>query len=186
MAGKYKRLLLPGVFLVISTCLWAQDFTTHTGFVSFFGKKPFENIRGDNHEVEGTINTKTGEVVFHAMIKSFHFRNDTIEKDFNEEFMESDRYPESDFVGKILNFTDIDFNKPGEYHVVVEGTLTIHNVARKVSHPGILTVNEDGLSAKSQFTVKPKDFKIKLPKMFGIKMAKEIYVSVDMSYSRQK
>ncbi len=186
MVKKYKRLLLFGVFLVINTCLLAQEFSTHTGFVSFFGEKPFDNVRGDSHEVEGTINTKTGEAEFHAMIKSFHFQNNDIEKAFNEDYMESDRYPESNFIGKIFNLADINFNEPGEYKVVVEGKLTIHNVTRRVSHPGVLKVTENELSAKSQFMVKPEDFKIKLPKMFGIKMANEINVSVDMSYSRQK
>ncbi len=184
MVKKYKKLLLFGVFLVTGTCLWAQDFRTHTGFVSFFGEKPFNEVRGDNHEVEGTIDTKTGEVEFHAMIKSFHFQNKDIEKDFNEKYMESDRYPESNFIGRILNLADIDFNQPGEYQVVVEGKLTIHNVTRKVSHPGVLTVTKDELSAKSQFIVKPADFKVRLPKMFGIRMANEINVSVDMTYSR--
>ncbi len=186
MSKKYKGLLLFGLFLVIYTSLWAQDFSTHTGFVSFFGEKPFDDVRGDNHEVEGAINTKTGEAEFHAMIKSFHFQNKDIEKAFNEKYMESDRYPESDFIGKILNLADIDLNKPGEYQVVVEGKLTIHNVTRRVSHPGVLIVTGNELSAKSQFKVKPGDFKIKLPKMFGIKMANEINVSVDMRYSRQK
>jgi hypothetical protein len=186
MAKKYKRLLLLGVFLMINACLWGQNFSTHTGSVSFFGEKPFDKVRGDSHEVEGMINTKTGEAEFHAMIKSFHFQNKDIEKAFNEKYMESDRYPESYFIGIILNLADIDLNKHGEYQVDVEGNLTIHNVTRRVSHTGILKVTENELSARSQFIVKPKNFKIKLPKMFGIKMANEINVSVDMRYSRQK
>ncbi len=186
MAKKYKSLLLSGVFLVTCTCLCAQDFSTDSGFVSFYGMSPFENIRGDNHGVEATLNTKTGGLEFHAMIKSFHFQNETIEKDFNEEFMESDKYPESDFVGRILNLADIDFNKPGEYQVLVGGKLRIHNVTRRVSHPGVLRVTEDELIAKSQFILKPEDFKIRLPKMFGVKVASEINVSVDIRYNRQK
>ena len=186
MAKKYKKLLLFAVFLVINACLWGQNFSTHTGLVSFFGEKPFDKVRGDSHEVEGMINTKTCEAEFHAMIKSFHFQNKDIEKAFNEKYMESDRYPESYFIGKILNLADIDFNKHGEFQVEVEGNLTIHNVTRRVSHPGILKVTENELSARSQFIVKPKNFKIKLPKMFGIKMANKINVSVDMRYSRQE
>lgn len=185
MINKYKKLLFPGVFLVISTCLCAQDYITHTGFVSFFGEKPFDDIRADNHEVESSINTKTGEVEFHTMIRSFHFRNKKMEQKFNDEYMESDRYPESYFVGKITDLADIDFNTPGEYHIMVEGNLTIHNVTQRVSHPGIITVTADGLSARSLFTVKPDDFKVKLPTMFGKEMATEINVSVDMQYSRR-
>ena len=183
MTNIIKRLLLPCVFFMISTSLFAQDFITDTGFVSFFGEKPFDNIRADNHEVQSTINTKTGKAEFHAKIKSFHFQIESMEKKFNENYMESDLYPDSYFVGKILNLADIDFNKPGDYQVMVEGNLTIHNVTRKVLHPGILTVTRDGLRARSQFTVKPEDYKIRLPRMFGKKMATEINVSVDMRYS---
>ncbi len=178
-----KRLLLFVGFLLSGTCLCAQDFVAHNGFVSFFGERPFENIRADNHEVESIIHTKTGNIEFHALIKSFHFKKKSIEKAFNEKYMESGRYPNTDFTGKILDLADIDFNKPGIYPIRVGGNLTIHNATRYVSHPGIVTVTEDGLMAKSQFKVKLKDFNIKAPRLFGKKLVTEINVAVDMKYT---
>ena len=163
--------------------MWAQVFVAHDGFVSFFGKRPFENISADNHEVDGNIETKEGNVQFHGLIKSFHFKRKSMEKPFNEKYMESDRYPETDFKGKILNLADINFNKPGTYPVIVEGYLTMHNVTQWVSHPGTLTVADNELIAKSQFTVKPADFKVKVPTVFGRKMVTEINVAVDMKFA---
>ena len=183
MGNILKRLLLFAWFLLSGTCLWAQDFVIHDGFVSFFGEKSFENVRADNHEVGSVIHSKTGDIEFHAFIKSFHFKKESIEKAVNEKYMESDRYPETDFTGKILNLADIDFNKPGTYPIMVGRNLTIHNVTRQVSHKGILPVTEDGLMAKSQFKVKLKDLKIRSPKLFGRKLVTEINVSVDMKYT---
>ncbi len=108
-----------------------------------------------------------------------------MEKGFNEKYMESDRYPETGFTGKILNVGSIDFNKPGTYPVTVEGNFTLHNVTQWVSHPGTLTVAGDGLIAKSQLVIKAEDFKIKVPKMLGRKMVTEINVSVDMKFARE-
>lgn len=116
--------MLYGCFLISGMCLKAQVLVAHDGYVSFFGKKPLENIRAENHEVVATIDTKTGNVQFHALVKSFHFKKKSIEDAINEKYMESDRHPETDFTGKILNLAAINFNKPGTYLVIVEGNLT--------------------------------------------------------------
>ena len=105
-----------------------------------------------------------------------------MEKPFNEKYMDSDKYPNTSFVGKILNPAAINFDKCGTYPVTVRGNFTLHNVTQWVSHPGTLTLADDGLTATSQFTVKPADFKVKVPTMFGRKMITEINVAVDMKF----
>ncbi len=180
-----KRLLLCGWFLLSGTCLWAQVLVGHDGFVSLFGKRPFESIRADNHDVDGTLDTKTGSVEFHALVKSFHFRKKSMEKPFNEKYMESDKYPDAGFVGKILNIAAVTLNKPGTYPIMVEGYLTIRNVAQWVSHPAVLTVTQDELIAKSQFTAKPADFEIKVPRMLGRRIITQINVAVDMKFTKR-
>lgn len=178
-----KRIFLAGCFLLSCFCLRAQDFVTHKGFVSFFGQKPFESVRADNHKVQASIDTNTGAVEFHTFIKSFHFKKKSFEQAFDNRYMESDKYPRTDFVGKILNLADVNFNKPGTYKIVVGGDFTIHNVTRWVSHRGILTVTKDRIIAKSQFEVKPEGFKVKVPKLLGRRLVTEINVSVDMDFT---
>ena len=177
-----KRLILFCCFLLSCIGLRAQEFVTRQGFVSFFGQKPFESVRANNHEVQASIDTKTGAIEFHTFIKSFHFKKKSFEEAFDKRYMESDKYPHTDFTGKILNLSDVNFNKPGTYKIVVGGNFTIHNVTRWVSHPGILTVTKDGIIAKSQFEVKPEGFKVKVPKLLGRRLVTEINVSVDMDF----
>lgn len=115
-------------FLDVSNFLLANDFSSHSGFVSFFGEKTFTYIRADYHEVESTIDTKTGKIEFHAIVKSFHFKIKLMKKKFKKKFTESDRYPKVQFIRKNMNPAGIDFNKPGEYKIMVGSNLTIHNV----------------------------------------------------------
>ena len=178
-----KRLLLSGFFLLSGICLCAQVLVGHDGYVSLFGKKPVESIRADNHDVKGTIDTKAGNVEFNALVKSFHFKKKSIEKPFNEKYMESDKYPNASFVGKILNIAAINFNKQGTYPIIVAGYLTIRNVPQWVKHPATFTVTKDELVAKSQFTAKPADYKIKVPTVFGRRVVTEINVAVDMKFA---
>lgn len=178
-----KRIFLFGCLFLLFTNLWAQDIVTKQGFVSFFGERPFQNIRADNHQVEGIIHTKTGDVEFHTLIKYFHFKKKSMEKSFNEKYMQSDRYPTTSFVGKIENFSGIDLSSPGTYTITVKGNLSIHHVTKWVSHPAIVTVTKNKLIAKSQFTVKPADFNIAVPKLFGRAMVSEINISVEMNFA---
>ncbi|MGN6604941.1 MAG: YceI family protein [Ginsengibacter sp.] len=178
-----KQILLSACLLLFAVCVHAQEFITHTGFVSFFGQKPFESVRADNHEVQASIDTTTGAVQFHTFIKSFHFKKKAFEEAFDKKYMESDKYPHTDFVGKILNLSDVNFSKPGTYKIVVGGNFTIHNVTRWVSHPGVLTIKKNGIIAKSEFDVKPEGFKVKVPKLLGRRLVTQINVSVDMDFT---
>ena len=77
-----KRLILFCCFLLSCIGLRAQEFVTRQGFVSFFGQKPFESVRANNHEVQASIDTKTGAIEFHTFIKSFHFKKKSFEEAF--------------------------------------------------------------------------------------------------------
>ena len=113
--------------------LHAQDIQlTRTGKITFHAGSSLEDIDATNNEVSSALNTKTGELVFNVLVKSFHFRRALMEEHFNEEYMQSDKYPKAQFTGKITNLKDADFGKEGSYNVNAEGDLTIHGVTRKV------------------------------------------------------
>jgi len=85
-------------------------------------------------------------MVFQALIKSFHFDRALMEEHFNENYMESDKFPKSSFKGKITNLSSVDFSKNGTYSVIVEGDLTIHNVTNKISTKGTIEVITGGIT----------------------------------------
>lgn len=178
-----KRLLLFGFFLSIVLAVNAQKFMTKNGFISFFSHTPMEDIKGDNNQVAGVIDISTGEMVFQALIKSFHFDRALMEEHFNENYMESDKIPKSLFKGKITNLASVDFTKNGTYNVTVEGDLTIHDVTNKISTKGTLEVVSGGINANSKFNIVPEDYKIVIPGVVRDKFDKSFEVTVAMKYT---
>jgi len=156
---------------------------TKNGYIGFFSSTPVEDIKADNNQVASVIDVSTGEIVFQVLIKSFKFAKALMEEHFNENYLESEKFPRSTFKGKITNLAAIDFSKPGQYEVTVEGDLNIHNVTNKVSVKGSIEVIPGGINANSKFNVVPEDYKIKIPAIVRENIAKIIEVTVAIRYS---
>lgn len=172
------------LLLCSASGLQAQGkFLCRSGHIWFSSHTPLEDIEAHNNEAASVITPSTGDIAFQVLIKSFRFKRALMEEHFNENYMESDKYPKSDFKGKIVNLDSINFSKPGSYRAVVEGTLTIHNVPKPVKATGVITVTATGLTATASFAVVPQDFGIEIPGVVKDKIAKTIAISVDMSYT---
>jgi polyisoprenoid-binding protein YceI len=156
---------------------------TKNGFIGFYSKTSLEEIKADNNQVAGVIDTGTGEMVFQVLIKSFHFERALMEEHFNENYMESEKYPKSTFKGKITNLSSVNFSKNGTYDVTVEGDLTLHNVTNRVSTKGTLEVITGGINANSKFSIVPEDYKIEIPGVVREKINKNLEVTVSMKYT---
>jgi hypothetical protein len=178
-----KRLFLLVFFLNIVIALNAQKYMTKNGFIGFYSHTPMEDIKADNNQVVGALDISTGEMVFQALIKSFHFDRALMEEHFNENYMESDKFPKSVFKGKITNLASVDFSKNGTYEVTVEGDLTIHDVTNKISTKGTVEVVSGGINANSKFKIVPEDYKIIIPGVVRDKFDKTMEVTVTMKYA---
>jgi len=178
-----KRLFLLVLFIGIVLAANAQKFITKNGYIGFFSHTVMEDIKGDNNQVVGVLDTSTGEMVFQALIKSFHFDRALMEEHFNENYMESDKIPKSVFKGKITNLSAVDFTKNGTYDVTVEGDLTIHDVTNKISTKGTIEVVTGGINANAKFKIVPEDYKIAIPGVVREKINKDLEVTVTMKYT---
>ena len=172
-------LILSGLFFTAN----AQKYMTKNGFVGFYGHTPMEDIKADNNQVASILDISTGELVFQALIKSFHFERALMEEHFNENYMESDKIPKADFKGKIANLASVDFKKNGVYDVTVEGDLKIHDVTNKISVKGTVEIFAGGINANSKFNVVPEDYKINIPGVVREKIAKSLEITVAMKYT---
>jgi polyisoprenoid-binding protein YceI len=180
--------MLAGLLLINGMMAMAQDVLyTRNGSISFFSSTPIENIEAHNKEVSSFWNTAKGELVFAVLIKSFKFQKALMQEHFNENYMESDKYPKANFKGNILNMGDVDLKKAGSYTVKVDGDLTIHGVTQHVSVPGTVTVGKDGgVSTAAKFKVKPADYGIKIPAVVAKNIAEVIEIVVNCSYAPYK
>ena len=172
-------LILSFVFLTIN----AQKYMTKNGYIGFYSHTSMEDIKADNNQVAGVLDISTGEMVFQALIKSFHFDRALMEEHFNENYLESDKIPKSTFKGKITNLAAVSFSKNGTYEVTVEGDLTIHDVTNKISTKGTIEVVTGGINASSKFKIVPEDYRIDIPSVVREKINKDLEVTVTMKYT---
>ena len=128
-----KKLIIPVTFLLFALTVNAQKYITKNGYVSFFGHTPMEDIKADNNQVASILDISTGEIAFQVLIKSFQFEKALMQEHFNENYLESEKFPRSTFSGKITNLSEVNFSKSGKYEATVEGDLLIHGVTKKIS-----------------------------------------------------
>jgi len=178
-----KRSFVLIIFTMLALSVSAQKYMTKNGFISFFSHTPMEDITADNNQVAGIVDISTGELVFQVLIKSFHFERALMEEHFNENYMDSEKFPKSSFKGKITNLASLDLKKPGTYDVVAEGQLTIRDVTKPVTVKGTLEVTATGINTSAKFKIVPEDYNITIPGVVRDKIAKDLEVTVIMKYS---
>lgn len=164
------------------TTLQAQKiYSTKSGKISFFSNAPLEDIEAKNNEVESKLASSNGQVVFMLLMKGFQFENELMQEHFNENYVESDKFPKADFKGFITNIKDINFSKDGKYPANVKGTLTLHGVSKEVVSDGVLEVRGGRTTARSKFNIRLKDFNIG-GSLVGKKIAEVIAITVECQY----
>jgi hypothetical protein len=168
---------------LFTVAMFAQNtYFTKNGKIDFFSTTPMENIEAVNNDVSSFLNIEKNELVFAVLIKSFRFEKALMQEHFNENYMESDKFPKAQFKGTIVDFDTKNYTKDGEYKVNVKGDLTIHGVTKNITVPGTIIVKSGKISAKSKFKVRCADYDIKIPSVVANKIAEEIDVNVDIKY----
>lgn len=148
--------------------------------VSFHSKTAMENIDAVNNKGLCIWNTATGELEFSVLIKGFQFDRALMQEHFNENYMESDKFPKAVFKGTLNSEKSLSLQKSNTYQVNAEGMLTIHGVSKKISVP-VNIISKDGIiSANTNFQVLVKDYGISIPAIVANKIDKQISISTSV------
>ena len=168
-------LLLVSVYLDCT----AQLYFTKNGHISFFSSTLLEDIKADNNQVISIINTATGEIQFSLLNNAFHFKKALMEEHFNENYVESNKFPKAEFKGAISNNDAVNYSKDGTYNVTVKGKLTMHGVTKDVETPGKLVVQGGKILAAATFNALLADYNVSIPGLVADKVAKTAKIGVD-------
>lgn len=172
-----KTLLIIFASIVVLT-LNAQDiFQSNNGEVKFFSSTPVEDIDAKSNKLASALNIKTNKFAFKVTIKSFEFKKALMQEHFNENYMESEKYPKATFDGEIIDAPDLTIK--GKYNVKAKGKLNIHGKEQDRIIDAEITVTENALIVKSDFKVKLVDHNIEVPKLVFKNIAETIEVSVN-------
>jgi polyisoprenoid-binding protein YceI len=157
-------------------------YFTRTGNISFFSEEIIENIEAHNKQVSSFLDVTTGEIVFSVPMKAFQFRKSLMQEHFNENYVESHKYPKSSFKGTIQNMKAVNLQQDGVYKVKVNGQLTIHGVTKPIDADGTLEVKGGRIDANSVINVLPEDYDIQIPLLVRNHIAKIIQVTINLLY----
>lgn len=177
----HQFILTMVLFLALGSEAFSQKFATKTGTIRFYSEAPAENIEAINKQVNSALDTQSGDFVFKVLMKGFQFEKALMQEHFNENYVESHKYPNASFAGKITNLSEIDFSKNGTYEATVSGKLTIKGVSKDVTEKGIFEVKDGTIGGKSKFYVKLADYGVEIPKTVMKNIAEMIEITVDVS-----
>lgn len=179
-----KQVVLIWILLPLWVNLYSQGkFLCNEGHITFFSHTAIEDITAENKEVASVLDSESGEVAVIVKISAFQFEKKLMQEHFNENYMESEQFPKSTFMGKIVNNREIDYANQGSYPIEVEGDMTIHGVVQNFSEKGSLEVRPDGIEVTMEFLLDPSDYGIKIPKVVRKNIAERLQVTISLVHS---
>ncbi len=171
-----QKILFILLFSGIFSGAFAQKWGTRAGQVEFFSQTPLENIEARNKAVSAVVDAATGAVAVSLQVRDFKFERALMEAHFNENYLESDRFPKAGFRGTIQNLKALDWGQNGVYQVTVSGNLTIHGVTQQVTAPVQLLVKDGKAAVTGTFPVRLADYNIKIPTLVAAQIAESVSV----------
>jgi len=174
---------------ILFSCVFTNaqhKYLTKSGLIQFEASVPsFEEVKAKNNSVTAILNTANGEFASLALIKGFRFKVALMEEHFNENYMDSDKYPKAILKGKIKGFSPHKLTKSVHKHTLTS-TLTVHGETKKFDIPILLKKVGNIIYINATFSVTPEEFNISIPKIIRKKVAQKIDVSVNFELHEKK
>lgn len=181
-----KKLFFIATLLAFANIVTAQKYFTRSGKITFSSDAPLEKIEAENSSATSVIDIESGKMEFAVLIKAFQFEKALMQEHFNENYMESSKFPKATFKGQIQNLEAINFDADGTYKANVKGDMTIHGVTKNIDTQGTFTVKDGKIFAASTFSVLVADYEIKIPNVVKDNIAKEVAIDVTLTYQELK
>lgn len=172
-----KKIFLIATSLVIANVAQAQIYMGKTCTTHFFSKTSMKDIEAKSNTAKPVLDAVSGSFQMRLQNTSFKFESSFMEEHFNENYMESEKYPYATFKGKINE--KVDYTKDGENKVTCTGTMEMHGTTQQITTTGTLTVKGNQITVISKFKIKPADYKIKVPSLYVKEIAEEIDVDIN-------
>lgn len=177
MIKSYFKYFVLAVFIFSINSINAQQLSFDHGKIEFYTKTILSDIDAISEKANVKLDLETGRIEVNIDINSFEFEYEMMQEHFNEEYLESDRYPQATFKGKISQ--DIsDFKE--NIDVIAIGELTIHGVKKEVSVKVNFSRREDYMLVKCKIPVVLKDFNVDEPSILSKSVAKDVEVKATL------
>lgn len=178
------------IISILAVCFFtnasAQKYFTKTGTTAFKASvKAFEPVEATNKSTTVILDTSNGNIAALLFVKAFHFEIALMQEHFNENYMDSDKFPKAKFKGSILNFSMNDLSDKTKLFKL-KGTLSIRGKSKEIVTDAKIHKEHDKIILNAKFSVQPQDFDIKIPNIVRKKIAKSINISLDYELLEKK
>lgn len=177
-----KMFFMAALIALIVPSADAQKLFTRSGKVYFNATAPSSPEVIEASHTSGTfvLDQATGNLEMAVLIKGFSFERALMQEHFNENYMESSKFPKATFKGKLDKVAEVNFTKDGTYTTNISGALTIHGVTQKVNTPVNIIVKGGAVSAATKFTLNLQDYGIEVPSLVADKVGKQATLAIDV------
>jgi len=158
-------------------------FKANNGTISLTSDAPLELITAKSNELRGIIDPIKYTFAFQVDIQSLKgFNSELQQEHFYENYMETDKYANASFSGKIIE--KIDFGEDGKYDIRAKGILDIHGVKHERIIKCSVNIKDEIIDARSSFEVALTDHDISIPKLVYQKIAEVITIDIKTEFTK--
>lgn len=184
MISTQVRLVVTALLMTTYCCaVTAQTrFIDRGGYASFFSSAPMEDIKAESKQVVSILDIREGKIVASMLMRSFNFRKALMQEHFNENYVESHKYPKASFTGSLRNIDQVDLARDGMYTLDVTGEITLHGVTKPLALKAEVVVSGGAIQANAVFPLRVKDFEIQVPRLVMDNIAEVVEVTVSFNY----
>ena len=161
----------------------ATTLIAKNGFVRFFSTTPMENIEGVSQTAASTLDLDSGKIMIKARNSTFIFPRPLMQEHFNENYMESAKFPVSAFRGTVTGIDKSALDAGRRIPVTIAGDLDVHGVVKHYTTSGFLRKEPDGsVEGETEFHVKIADHDIKVPAIVLAKIADSMDITARFAW----
>lgn len=173
-----KKIILIPVLLSSFIVFSQEKILTKSSTITFEASVPsFQPVMGTNSNVTFVLNPATGEIASLALIKGFQFEMPLMEEHFNENYMETDKYPKAIFRGKIEKFDTKNLTEDYKDYVI-KGNLELHGKSKDINASAKITKTGSRITIISDFAVNASDFSIPIPSLIKYKLDDKVKIQI--------
>ena len=183
-----KQILILLAIFACTAALSAQNYFTRDGKVKFDATNANspEQIEALSNTGTCVLDASTGKMQWAVLVKGFRFEKALMQEHFNENYMDSGKYPKATFSGNITNLSEVNLAQAGTYNAIVSGKMTIHGKTQDITTNGAVTVGEGTIKLNAGFSVLLADYDISIPGLVADKVGKEAKILIDATLTPMK
>lgn len=176
-----KKLLFFLLIFSIGSITAQERHFTKSGKITFdatTSKSP-EKIAATTNTAICVLEKSTGKIQFSVILKSFEFANALMQEHFNENYVESHKFPKAEFKGQLMQPEKISYQQNASNTVTVKGTMFLHGVQKEMESSGTISIQNGNIFLSSTFVLLLKDFGIKIPGLVSDKVGEQVKISLE-------